>query len=280
MKAGVRDYNNMDSSIVFPLLLLLEYIRFMPRKINSGKVLPEFKQEESLKKVLLTNTKPCCLSYTSKTGLITKISKHACLLCSINSRGNPKKVLSQLSSNDVGSEADSSKTASNQLLDVWVPYVLPEGKRFIGTKSSVLETKGLKSTNIKKQSRTGCTRVQTRGEGILFDDISLDPLVFYGEGFWKNLMQKEFTDSSMVATHTFLGLQFKQSDGGQMNGSLMYLTLLRPDIMYAVCLCARISKTLPKVSHLHAVKMIFRTSGDNTIKITQENQYLEEELFS
>ncbi|GJW68363.1 putative ribonuclease H-like domain-containing protein [Tanacetum coccineum] len=42
-----------------------------------------------------------------------------------------------------------------------------------------------------------------------------------------------------------------------MIGSLMYLTASRPDIMYAVCVCARFQVTL-KVSHLHAVKRLFR----------------------
>ncbi|GJU49113.1 putative ribonuclease H-like domain-containing protein [Tanacetum coccineum] len=42
-----------------------------------------------------------------------------------------------------------------------------------------------------------------------------------------------------------------------MIGSLMYLTASRPDIMFAVCACARFQVT-PKTSHLHAVKRIFR----------------------
>ncbi|GJX63291.1 putative ribonuclease H-like domain-containing protein [Tanacetum coccineum] len=42
-----------------------------------------------------------------------------------------------------------------------------------------------------------------------------------------------------------------------MIGSLMYLTTSRPDIMFAVCACARFQVT-PKGSHLHAVKRIFR----------------------
>ncbi|GJU63843.1 putative ribonuclease H-like domain-containing protein [Tanacetum coccineum] len=42
-----------------------------------------------------------------------------------------------------------------------------------------------------------------------------------------------------------------------MIGSLMYLTASRPDIMFAVCACARFQVT-PKVLHLHAVKRIFR----------------------
>ncbi|GJS64132.1 retrovirus-related pol polyprotein from transposon TNT 1-94 [Tanacetum coccineum] len=42
-----------------------------------------------------------------------------------------------------------------------------------------------------------------------------------------------------------------------MIGSLMYLTSSRPDIMFAICACARYQVN-PKVSHLHAVKRIFR----------------------
>ncbi|GJZ45941.1 hypothetical protein Tco_0593537 [Tanacetum coccineum] len=40
-------------------------------------------------------------------------------------------------------------------------------------------------------------------------------------------------------------------------GSLMYLTSSRPNIMFAVCACARYQVN-PKVSHLYAVKRIFR----------------------
>ncbi|GJS88153.1 hypothetical protein Tco_0770789 [Tanacetum coccineum] len=42
-----------------------------------------------------------------------------------------------------------------------------------------------------------------------------------------------------------------------MIGSLMYLTSSRPDIMFAVCACARYQVN-PKISHLHAVKRILR----------------------
>nr|GEU83876.1 putative ribonuclease H-like domain-containing protein [Tanacetum cinerariifolium] len=42
-----------------------------------------------------------------------------------------------------------------------------------------------------------------------------------------------------------------------MIGSLMYLTASRPDIMFAVCACARHQVT-PKECHLHEVKRIFR----------------------
>nr|GEU67694.1 putative ribonuclease H-like domain-containing protein [Tanacetum cinerariifolium] len=42
-----------------------------------------------------------------------------------------------------------------------------------------------------------------------------------------------------------------------MIGSLMYLTSSRPDIIFTVCVCARYQAN-PKVSHVHAVKRIFR----------------------
>nr|GEW03812.1 hypothetical protein [Tanacetum cinerariifolium] len=58
---------------------------------------------------------------------------------------------------------------------------------------------------------------------------------------------------------------FKDSDGEDVDvhtyrsmiGYLMYLTSSRPDTMFAVCACARFQVTL-KVSHLNAVKRIFR----------------------
>ncbi|GJZ62155.1 putative ribonuclease H-like domain-containing protein [Tanacetum coccineum] len=42
-----------------------------------------------------------------------------------------------------------------------------------------------------------------------------------------------------------------------MIGSLVYLTTSRPDIMFAICACARFQVT-PKASHLNVVKRIFR----------------------
>ncbi|WVZ90305.1 hypothetical protein U9M48_036615 [Paspalum notatum var. saurae] len=46
-----------------------------------------------------------------------------------------------------------------------------------------------------------------------------------------------------------------------MIGSLLYLTVIRPDIQFAVCLCARYQAS-PRISHLQAVKRIFRGFSD------------------
>ncbi|GJY67442.1 hypothetical protein Tco_0469680 [Tanacetum coccineum] len=42
-----------------------------------------------------------------------------------------------------------------------------------------------------------------------------------------------------------------------MVGTLMYLTSSRPDLLYAVCMCARY-QARPTEKHLHAIKRIFR----------------------
>ncbi|GJT63180.1 putative ribonuclease H-like domain-containing protein, partial [Tanacetum coccineum] len=74
------------------------------------------------------------------------------------------------------------------------------------------------------------------------------------------------TSSTPMETHKPL---LKDADGKDVDeylyrsmiGSLMYLASSRPDIMFAVCACARFQVN-PKVSHLHAVKRIFRYLKD------------------
>ncbi|GJV21968.1 putative ribonuclease H-like domain-containing protein [Tanacetum coccineum] len=94
----------------------------------------------------------------------------------------------------------------------------------------------------------------------------------------EKMMHEKFQMSSMGELRFFLGLQVKQKKYGifisqdkydkdgeevdvhlyrSMIGSLKYLTSLRTDIMFVVCACARYQVN-PKVSHLHAMKRIFR----------------------
>ncbi|GKB95273.1 putative ribonuclease H-like domain-containing protein [Tanacetum coccineum] len=94
---------------------------------------------------------------------------------------------------------------------------------------------------------------------------------------FEKLKKDKFQMSSMGELTFFLGLQtasipvdlekplVKDGDADDVDvhlyrsmiGSLMYLTTSRPDIMFAVCACARFQVT-PKISHLLAVKRIFR----------------------
>ncbi|GJW57344.1 retrovirus-related pol polyprotein from transposon TNT 1-94 [Tanacetum coccineum] len=100
-------------------------------------------------------------------------------------------------------------------------------------------------------------KVPQKKDGIF---ISQDKHV--GEILKKFGFTKVKTASTLMETQKPL---LKDEDGEEVDvhmyrsmiGSLMYLTSSRPNIMFVVCACARYQVN-PKVSHLHAMKRIFR----------------------
>ncbi|GJW24593.1 putative ribonuclease H-like domain-containing protein [Tanacetum coccineum] len=108
-----------------------------------------------------------------------------------------------------------------------------------------------------KIDKTLFIRIQQKKDGIF---ISQDKYV--GEILKKFRFIEVKTASTPMETQKPL---LKDEDGKEVDvhmyrsmiGSLMYLTSSRPDIMFVVCACARYQVN-PKVSHLHAVKRIFR----------------------
>ncbi|GJS89991.1 putative reverse transcriptase domain-containing protein [Tanacetum coccineum] len=102
-------------------------------------------------------------------------------------------------------------------------------------------------------------QVQQKKDGIF---ISQDKYV--GDIIKKFGFTEVKTASTPMETQKPL---LKDEDGDEVDvhmyrsmiGSLMYLTSSRPDIMFVVCACARYQVN-QKVSHLHAVKRIFRRS--------------------
>ncbi|GJU29099.1 putative ribonuclease H-like domain-containing protein [Tanacetum coccineum] len=114
---------------------------------------------------------------------------------------------------------------------------------------------------------------------ILLVQVNMDDIIFGSKkkelcNAFEKMMHEKFQMSSMGELTFFLGLRVQQKKDGifisqdkyiveilkkfrSMIGSLMYLTSSRPDIMFAVCACARYQVN-PKVLHLHAVKRIFR----------------------
>ncbi|GJZ64364.1 putative ribonuclease H-like domain-containing protein, partial [Tanacetum coccineum] len=92
--------------------------------------------------------------------------------------------------------------------------------------------------------------------------------IFISQDKYVTEILKKFGFSDVKTASTPMETQkvlLKDADGEDVDehlyrsmiGSLMYLTSSRPDIMFAVCACARFQVN-PKVSHLHAVKRIFR----------------------
>ncbi|WVZ57942.1 hypothetical protein U9M48_008270 [Paspalum notatum var. saurae] len=112
----------------------------------------------------------------------------------------------------------------------------------------------------------------SRGGDTLIVQIYVDDIIFGGSSqalvsSFAEQMSREFEMSLMGELQFFLRLQIKQGleDGEAVDqkefrgmiGSLLYLTATRPDIQFAVCLCARYQAS-PRTSHHQAVKRIFR----------------------
>ncbi|GJW99185.1 putative ribonuclease H-like domain-containing protein [Tanacetum coccineum] len=100
-------------------------------------------------------------------------------------------------------------------------------------------------------------QLQQKEDGIFFSQDKYIAKIF-----------KKFNYSDVKSALTLVDLEkplVKDGDADDVDvhlyrsmiGSLMYLTASRPDIMFAVCACARFQVT-PKTSHLLAVKRIFR----------------------
>ncbi|GJS78457.1 putative ribonuclease H-like domain-containing protein [Tanacetum coccineum] len=99
------------------------------------------------------------------------------------------------------------------------------------------------------------------------EDLKEDGIFISQEKYVTEILKKfGFTDVKTVSILMETQKLFLKDEDGEevdlhlyrsMIGSLMYLTSLRPDIMFVVCACARYQVN-PKVSHLLAVKMIFR----------------------
>ncbi|GKA47014.1 uncharacterized mitochondrial protein-like protein [Tanacetum coccineum] len=118
-------------------------------------------------------------------------------------------------------------------------------------------SKGIKMSSIGELTFFLGLQVQQKKDGIF---ISQDKYVVeILKKFWFIEVK---TTSTPIETQKHL---LKDDDGEEVDvhmyrsmiGSLMYLTSSRPDIMFAVCACARYQVN-PKVSHLHVVKRIFR----------------------
>nr|GEU67918.1 hypothetical protein [Tanacetum cinerariifolium] len=130
----------------------------------------------------------------------------------------------------------------HQLNDEDFHTYLPKGKRDIGSKCVFRNKKDERGIVIRNKSRLVAQRY-TQEEDIDYDEV-FAPVARI------EAIREAFTqgpDGEDMDVHLYR----------LVIGSLMYLTSSRPDIMFAVCACARFQVT-PKVSHLHAVKRIFR----------------------
>nr|GEV79813.1 uncharacterized mitochondrial protein AtMg00810-like [Tanacetum cinerariifolium] len=166
---------------------------------------------------------------------------------------------------DVGAEADFTNLETNiteELLQfkrqkVWLLVDLPNGKRDIGFEDPDYPNKVykvVKALYVLHQAPRAC-KAEARGIFISQDKYIAKILRMFGLTARKSV-------STPIDTEKLL---LKDPDGKDVDvhtyrsmiGSLMYLTLSRPEIMFAVYACARFQVT-PKALHLHTVKRMFR----------------------
>nr|GEW86797.1 hypothetical protein [Tanacetum cinerariifolium] len=100
------------------------------------------------------------------------------------------------------------------------------------------------------------------GKHILLVQIYVDGIIFASTDpqacdMFSNEMSSKFQMSMMGQMSFFLGILVDQTRFRSMVSSLMYLTASRPDLVFAVCMCAR-HQAKPTKKHLEALKRVFR----------------------
>ncbi|KAJ9548565.1 hypothetical protein OSB04_021108 [Centaurea solstitialis] len=118
-----------------------------------------------------------------------------------------------------------------------------------------------------KRTKTDMLLVQIYVDDIIFGQAEKRWYLHQSSKYVATMLQKfGMNDAKPASTpmethkHLTADVEGEEVDVHQyrsMIGSLMYLTASRPDIMFAVCVCARF-QVRPKESHLHAVKRIFK----------------------
>ncbi|GJV58391.1 uncharacterized mitochondrial protein-like protein [Tanacetum coccineum] len=170
-------------------------------------------------------------------------------------------------------EAVQEELLQFKLQEVWTLVDLPNRKRAIGSKWVFRNKNDKRGIVIRNKVRL-VAQGYTQEEGIDYDEV-FTPVarieairIFSFQDKYVAKILKKFGFTEVKTASTPMETQkplLKDEDGKEVDvhmyrlmiGSLMYLTSSRPDIMFAVCAYARYQVN-PKVSHLHAVKRIFR----------------------
>ncbi|GJV04690.1 hypothetical protein Tco_1338259 [Tanacetum coccineum] len=149
--------------------------------------------------------------------------------------------------------------------------LLPPRKRFIDSYSS--EASIEEDTEIDPIEAEVDMELDIGDRDEVRDHVEIDPRdnprdIFINQSKYANEILKKFdlhksdpVDTLMVE-RTKLGedlsvIPVDQTQYRSMIGSLMYLTVTRPDLIFVVCMCARY-QSMPTKKHLEAVKRVFQ----------------------
>ncbi|GJT02128.1 putative ribonuclease H-like domain-containing protein [Tanacetum coccineum] len=164
----------------------------------------------------------------------------------------PKKVIQALEDPSL-IEAMQEELLQFELQKVWALVDLPNGKRAIGTKWVFRNKKDERGIVVRNKARMMDVK-----SAFLYGTIEKE--VAWYETLSTYLLENGYRRGTIDKT---LFIKKDKNDAQDILDEfygeahfLLRITTSRPDIMFAVCACARFQVT-PKVSHLHAVKRIF-----------------------
>nr|GEW50857.1 ribonuclease H-like domain-containing protein [Tanacetum cinerariifolium] len=176
---------------------------------------------------------------------------HTCMFACFLSQEEPKRVHQALK-DPSWIEAIQEELLQFKMQKVWVLVDLPHGKRDIGFEDPDHPDKVYKVVKALYGLHQASRACQDKYVAEILRKFGLTKGKSASTPIDTEKPLLKDPDGEDVDVHTYRS----------MIGSLMYLTSSRPDIMFAICACARFQVT-PKASHLHAVKRIFRYLKDN-----------------
>nr|GEU80318.1 ribonuclease H-like domain, reverse transcriptase, RNA-dependent DNA polymerase [Tanacetum cinerariifolium] len=261
--------------------------------IPTIRVHKDHPKEHNIRDLNLATQTRRMINFFEENAMVSYINKQRknhkdyqnCLFACFLSQQEPKKVIKALTDSS-WIEAMQEELLKFKIQKVWTLVDLLNGKRAIGTKWVFRNKKDKRGSIVRNKARL-VAQGYTQEKDINYDEVfapvarieairlqgkQKDDEIFIRQDKYVADILKKFDFSSVKTASTLMepnkalinhekAMDMDVYLYRLMIGSFMYLSASRPDIMFVVCACARFQVT-PKVSHLHAVKRIFRYLKD------------------
>ncbi|GKE74976.1 putative ribonuclease H-like domain-containing protein, partial [Tanacetum coccineum] len=246
------DFNNMDNTIAVSPIPTLRIHKDHPKGQILGVPTSAVQTRGKIQKA--SSAQQALVSYIHRQNRTNYKDHQNCLFLCFLSQEEPKTI-SQALQDESWVEAMQEELLQFKLQKVWVLVDLPYGKKVIGIKWVFRNKRDERSIVVKNKARLVAQGFRQK-EGIDYDEVFAPVARIEAiRLFLAFVSYMGFTVYQMDVKSTFLygtieedGVDVDVHVYRSMIGSLMYLTTLRPDIMFAVCACTRFQAT-PKASH-------------------------------
>nr|GEW71545.1 hypothetical protein [Tanacetum cinerariifolium] len=243
------DMNNVVSSYIIPDAPLTKFLKYHPK----DQVIGGIKTLVQTRQMTMINEEHGLISLVQKLRRINHNDFQNSVFAYYLSQMEPKKPVQALK-DPIWVEAMQDELLQFKLLKVWTLVDLPKDKWAIGTKWVFRNKKDERGIVVKNKARL-VAQGHTQEEDFLNKVYKVEKALY-------GLHQAPRACKHSVEPNKALVNDAEAEDVDvhlhrSIIGSLMYLIASRPDITFVVCACARF-QVIPKTSHLHAMKRIFR----------------------